>query len=61
MYLTILGSYGLIWTLKDIIFPDKRLDRESSWGSFAIHFLYCTIQYTVPAYWNIEARYEHHP
>lgn len=34
VYLALHGSYGILWLLKDKLFPDKQWDQEASWPIF---------------------------
>ena len=40
LYLALHGSYGIIWILKDAVFPDKTFDQKATFGSlFAVSVL----------------------
>lgn len=38
VYLALHGSYGLLWLLKDRIFPDRQWQQEVSWGQAIVGF-----------------------
>lgn len=49
LYLSLHGSYGLVWLLKDLAFPDKNFDRPINFFSFLSTSLLLLL-YWVPIY-----------
>ena len=50
IYLSLHGSYGLIWILKDYYFPDKTFDRKISLGSSLFVLFFSSLYYFIPYY-----------
>lgn len=55
LYLTMHGSYGMFWILKDMVFPDPGFYAPVSLGSFLMPFPVALIPYMLPAYWMISS------
>ena len=56
LYLTLHGSYGFFWLLKDFVFPDPGFCRLVTVASFLMPFPVALIPYMMPAYWMITSR-----
>ena len=54
VYLALHGNYGLIWFLKDRVFPDAGFSREATTLSALFPFPVVLIPYYFIAYWMIE-------
>ena len=48
IYLALHGSYGLLWLLKDRVYPDKRWEEEISLGLAATTFLFLGLYWVAP-------------
>ena len=54
VYLALHGNYGLIWVIKDRIFPDPGFSRKQTIGSTLSIFPLILVPYYCIAYWMIE-------
>ena len=48
LYLFLHGSYGILWVLKDIFFPDPRFKIQLTLGSLILIFLFLTLYWLIP-------------
>ena len=53
IYLSLHGNYGLIWVLKDRVFPDPGFNKHSTVMSLLFPFPVVLIPYYFIAYWMI--------
>jgi len=58
LYLSLHGSYGYFWLLKDFVFPDPGFGRYVTITSFLMPFPIALIPYMMPAFWMIRDRPE---
>ena len=56
LYLSLHGSYGFFWLLKDIVFPDPGFARLVTVSSFLMPWPIALIPYMMPGYWMITER-----
>ena len=48
LYLCLHGSYGILWVLKDIFFPDFKFNVQARIGSCITAFLFLTLYWLIP-------------
>lgn len=48
VYLALHGSYGLLWLMKDRLYPDKRWEQEISWGMGILVFGLVSLYWVAP-------------
>ncbi|CAM9491809.1 unnamed protein product [Ascophyllum nodosum] len=44
-YLTLHGTYGLLWGIKDLIFPDKSFHKPCTFAEVIMVFTFCSVMY----------------
>ena len=50
LYLALHGSYGIIWILKDWLFPDKTFDTTATFGSLAVVTTLLILYWSLPLF-----------
>ena len=48
IYLSLHGTYGMLWLLKDRIYPDKQWEREVSWPTGVLGFGVISLYWVAP-------------
>ncbi len=48
IYLSLHGTYGLMWLIKDALYPDKQWEEETSIGQGAFIFLFLGVYWVAP-------------
>lgn len=48
LYLFLHGTYGILWIIKDLTFPDPRFLGKASIGSLILTFSFLTLYWLIP-------------
>ncbi|NJK58007.1 MAG: DUF1295 domain-containing protein [Pleurocapsa sp. SU_5_0] len=48
IYLALHGSYGIMWLIKDSLYPDRQWEQEVSWGTGLVVFVFLALYWVAP-------------
>lgn len=48
IYLALHGTYGIMWLIKDSLYPDRQWEQEVSWGTGLVVFVFLVLYWVAP-------------